>query len=238
MTAPAFARDCTAVIGWTSTSGAIGRYRPRMNLREILREVPGYLLRGALITAPLVATVYVLYFIFRTVDDLLPIGIPGLGLLLTIVLVGLVGFFSSNVIGSGILDTTERFLQRLPFVKLVYSSIKDLINAFVGERKSFDKPVLVCLSADASVRALGFVTRDTLGTLGLPEHVAVYFPQSYNFAGNLLIVPRSAVEPLSVSSGELMTFVVSGGVSGLGVGHPMLPAPGDTASAVGRTSDP
>jgi uncharacterized membrane protein len=195
-----------------------------MNFRQILRDFPGYLLRGALISAPLVATLYVLYFIFRTVDELLPIGIPGLGLLITTVLVALVGFLSSNVIGSGILESTERFLQRVPFVKLVYSSIKDLINAFVGDRKSFDKPVLVRLSADDSVRALGFVTREALSGLGLPEHVAVYFPQSYNFAGNLLIVPRDAVRPLSVSSGELMTFIVSGGVSGLGVGGPMLPA--------------
>jgi uncharacterized membrane protein len=195
-----------------------------MNYRQILRDLPGYLLRGALITAPLVATVYVLYFIFRTVDELLPIGIPGLGLLITMVLVGLVGFFSANVIGSGILESTERFLKRVPFVKLVYSSIKDLIDAFVGDRKSFDKPVLVRLSPDGHIRALGFVTRDALIGLELPEHVAVYFPQSYNFAGNLLILPRSALEPLTVSSGELMTFIVSGGVSGLGVGGPMLPA--------------
>lgn len=183
--------------------------------------MPGYLLRGALITGPLVATVYVLYFIFRTVDELLPIGIPGLGLLLTTLLVGLVGYFSSNVIGSGILETIERFLQRVPFVKLVYSSIKDLVNAFVGDRKSFDKPVLVRLGP-GDVRVLGFVTRESLVRLGLPDHVAVYLPQSYNFAGNLVLVPGDAVQPLSVPSGELMTFIVSGGVSGFGVGKPML----------------
>lgn len=192
-----------------------------MKYRELLRDVPGYLLRGALITGPLVATVYVLYFIFRTVDDLLPIGIPGLGLLLTTLLVGLVGYFSSNVIGSGILESIERFLKRVPFVKLVYSSIKDLINAFVGDRKSFDKPVLVRLGP-GDVRVLGFVTRESLARLGLPDHVAVYLPQSYNFAGNLLIVPGHSVEPLAVPSGELMTFIVSGGVSGFGVGKPML----------------
>ena len=79
-------------------------------------------------------------------------------------------------------------------------------------------------TSDGYVRVLGFVTRDALVGLQLPEHVAVYLPQSYNFAGNLLIVPRSAIEPLSLSSGELMTFIVSGGVSGLGVGGPMLPA--------------
>jgi uncharacterized membrane protein len=195
-----------------------------MRIRDLLRDLPGHLLRGALITGPLVATVYVLYFIFRTIDDILPIGIPGLGLVLSTILVALVGYFSSNVIGSGILEAIERFLQRLPFVKLVYSSIKDLVNAFVGDRRSFDKPVLVRLSEGGGIRALGFVTRDALHGLGLPGHVAVYLPQSYNFAGNLLVVPREAIEPLSVPSGELMTFIVSGGVTGFGVGRPMLPA--------------
>jgi len=201
-----------------------------MKFREILRDLPGYLLRGALITGPLVATAYVLYFIFRTVDELLPIGIPGLGLVLTTALVAVVGYFSSNVIGSGILESIERVLHRVPFVKLVYSSIKDLVNAFVGERKSFDKPVLIRLSPGSDVQVLGFVTRDALLGLGLADHVAVYLPQSYNFAGNLLIVPRDAVRPLSVPSGELMTFIVSGGVSGFGVGKPMLLPSGERES--------
>jgi uncharacterized membrane protein len=208
-------------------------YAGLVKFREILRDLPGYLLRGALITGPLVATLYVLYFIFRTVDELVPIGIPGLGLLFATVLVAVVGYFSSNVIGSGILESIEHGVRRVPFVKLVYSSIKDLVNAFVGDRKRFDKPVLVRLGS-ADVQVLGFVTRDTLGRLGLPEHVAVYLPQSYNFAGNLVIVPREAVQPLSVPSGELMTFVVSGGVSGFGVGEPMLLTDGQ---GEGATSD-
>ena len=207
-----------------------------MKFRQLLRDLPGYLLRGALITGPLVATVYVFYFILHTVDDLLPIGIPGLGLVLSLVIVALVGYFSSDLIGSGILESIERFMKRLPFVKLVYSSIKDLINAFVGERKSFDKPVLVRLSADDSIRVLGFVTREALTPLGLPDHVAVYLPQSYNFAGNLLVVPRALVQPLSVSSGELMTFIVSGGVSGFGVGGPLLLPTGERDGATGAGS--
>jgi uncharacterized membrane protein len=199
-------------------------YRLVMDIRRILRECPGYVLRGALITGPLAVTLYIMYWVFRTVDQLLPVGIPGLGLVLTLLLVGLVGFFSSNMIGNSILEAVERFVRRVPLVKLVYSSIKDLINAFVGDKKSFDRPVLVQLSLDTGVKALGFVTRDTMLGLGLADHAAVYFPQSYNFAGNLLLVPRQLIQPLDASAGELMTFVVSGGVSGFGVGHPMLPA--------------
>lgn len=206
-----------------------------MDFRQILRDSPGYLLRGALITGPLVATLYILYFAISTVDQLLPVGIPGLGLVLTLLLVGLVGFFSTNVIGSGIVESMERVVRRVPFVKLVYSSIKDLINAFVGDKKSFDRPVLVRLSNDTRLKALGFVTRDGIVRLGLSDHVAVYFPQSYNFAGNLLLVPKDLIEPIDATSGEVMTFVVSGGVSGFGVGYPLLPsgAPDGGADAEG-----
>src|SRR5690606_17310753 len=101
-------------------------------------------------------------------------------------------------------------------VKLLYSSIKDLVGAFVGNKKTFEQPVAVMLSETSPVRALGFVTRDRAAVLGYPDHVAVYLPQSYNFAGNLVLVPKKCVEPLTVGSSELMTFVVSGGISGFG----------------------
>lgn len=195
-----------------------------MNIRQRLREVPGHLLRGALVSGPLALTVYILYWILGTIDQLLPIGIPGLGLALTLLIVGLVGYYSSSIIVSGVLEAVEGVLTRVPFVKLVYSSIKDLINAFVGDKKNFNRPVLVQIASDARIKALGFVTRDGLTGLGLPDHVAVYFPQSYNFAGNLLLVPRELIEPLPVSSGEVMTFVVSGGITGFGQGRPMLPS--------------
>jgi uncharacterized membrane protein len=107
----------------------------------------------------------------------------------------------------------EQVLGRLPLVKLLYGSMRDLVNAFVGEKKSFDRPVAVTLLAGSGLRALGFVTKDAL-SLGSEELCAVYFPQSYNFAGNLLLVPRAQVEPLGVSGSDLMAFVVSGGVSG------------------------
>lgn len=198
-----------------------------------LRKLPTYLLRGALVTTPLAFTAYIIWFLFSTIDQLLPVGIPGLGLVLTVVLVTLVGFLTSNVVGRGVFDAAEGFLKRVPFVKLVYSSIKDLIGAFVGERRSFDQAVAVRLSHDSPLKVLGFVTRKGLAVLGFPQHVAVYLPQSYNFAGNLVLVPAELVEPLDVSSSELMTFIVSGGVSGLGVGQTLLPPP-----SIGRPRPP
>ncbi len=189
----------------------------------ILRKIPTYFLRGALVSIPLALTLYIILWLLQTIDRLLPIGIPGLGLLLTLALITAVGFLTSNVVGRRVLEQTDRFLKHVPLVKLVYTSIKDLVSAFVGENRSFERAVAVRLSASSSHRLLGFVTRQDLRVLGLTNHVAVYFPQSYNFAGNLVLVPADLVEPLDVPSGEMMTFIVSGGVSGLGVGQSLLP---------------
>lgn len=191
----------------------------------VLRQLPRYFLRGALLTAPIALTLYILYWIFELFDDLLPIGIPGLGLVVTAAFITLVGFLSSNVIGRNVFEWTEAMLRKVPFVKLLYSSIKDLIGAFVGDKKSFDQPVTVQLSQDSPVKLLGFVTRHQVSALGLADHVAVYFPQSYNFAGNLVLVPANLVQPVHATSSEVMTFIVSGGVSGLGVGQSVLPPP-------------
>lgn len=188
------------------------------------KQIARYFVRGCLALAPLALTAYIIYLIFAFADRLLPFGIPGLGVVVVVLVITIVGFLTSNVIGKGILEMAESFLTRLPLVKLIYGSLKDLVGAFVGDRRSFNQPVSVALVADRSVRTLGFVTRDGLGVLNLPGHVAVYLPQSYNFAGNLIIVPRERVEPLDVASGEMMTFIVSGGVSGLGVGRSPLPA--------------
>jgi uncharacterized membrane protein len=169
---------------------------------------------------------------------LVPVGVPGLGFVLTVVVITLGGFLTSNVVGRAAFDVTDRWLTRVPLAKLVYTSIRDLINAFVGDKKRFDRPVAVTLAPGSRIRALGFVTRDGLDSLGMGDQVAVYFPQSYNFAGNLLVVPRDQVEPLKVSTTDLMTFIVSGGVSGLGIepepfGRPSTGARGRTLVGLG-----
>ncbi len=183
-----------------------------------------YFVRGCLVLVPLALTAYVIYFTLSWVDQLVPVGIPGVGFLITVSIVTLVGLFTSNVVGKSVFQFTDRLLSSMPLVKLIYTSIKDLIRAFVGDHKSFDRPAAVAL-VPGGPRMLGFVTRDMLHALGLPEHVAVYFPQSYNFAGQLLIVPRDQVELLDVPSSEVMTFIVSGGISGFGRGQSLVPPP-------------
>lgn len=171
-------------------------------------------LEGLLILVPVVVTMYVVFFVFTTIDGWLNLPIPGIGFFVTIGIIILVGRLGSNVFVKRVFESLEEILIKAPFVKLLYTSIKDLIAAFMGEKKRFDQPVIVTLIPGGQAGAIGFVTRQSLRFLGLTDHVAVYFPQSYNFAGNLLVFPRDQVRPLNAESSEVMTFLVSGGVSG------------------------
>jgi uncharacterized membrane protein len=178
-----------------------------------LRRLVNYFVRGLALLAPIALTVYVLGWVLTRVDRLVPLGVPGLGLVVVVGIVTLVGFLGSNLITRGLVALVDRTLERLPFVRILYGATRDLFNAFVGEKKRFDRAVAVALSADGAVKALGFITRDDVDELGLPGHAAVYLPQSYNFAGQVLLVPRERITPLTVDSAQAMTFIVSGGIA-------------------------
>ena len=178
-----------------------------------MKRLLNYFLRGLVVIAPVALTIYISWVVFVSVDSWLPLPIPGLGFAITLALITLVGFLASNLVTRGLVNLVESVMARLPFARLLYTSTKDLLNAFVGEKRRFDKPVLVQIVPGGSVRALGFVTQETLERLGAPEHVAVYFPQSYNFAGQVLIVSAAHVERLDAASSDVMAFIVSGGVT-------------------------
>jgi len=171
-----------------------------------------YFLRGLLVIAPTAITVYVVWRVVATIDAALRVSVPGMGLVLAIALIALVGFLVSNVVGQGLVTRADAVFARLPLVKLLYTSIRDLVSAFVGKKKMFDRPVTVLLPGGMG-RLLGFVTREHVDFGPFDGYVAVYVPQSYNFAGSLILVERSRVEPLDVTSSDLMTFIVSAGVA-------------------------
>ena len=173
-----------------------------------------YFLRGLLVVAPIGITLWILWHVFVLVDQLLPLPgsmARGVGFALVVVLVVLVGLLTSNYLARELLAFSDRVFERLPLVKLLYHSIKDLTQAFVGGKKTFDRPVVVELAPD--VRVIGFVMRDDLSHLGLEREVAVYVPQSYNFAANLVLVPRSRVRAIDRPASEVLAFVVSGGLT-------------------------
>jgi uncharacterized membrane protein len=185
-----------------------------------MKKLSKYFFQGLLFMVPIVLTIYIFFIVFVKIDGLLQIPlpgvgvIPGVGFIATILLLIFIGFLASNFLTKKLLVWMDILFNRLPLVKLLYGSIKDLLNAFVGDKKSFNKPVLVKLSAEASAHVLGFVTSESLSNFGLDDYVSVYIPQSYNFAGQLLIFPREQVQPLEANSAEMMTFIVSGGVAG------------------------
>jgi uncharacterized membrane protein len=172
-----------------------------------------YFVQGLILTVPAVVTGYVCYIAFIKIDGWLGVSIPGVGFVATLALITLIGFLGTTFITRTLLSTFEEGLTHLPFVRLVYTSTKDLLNAFVGEKRRFDKPVVVALTADGAIRGLGFITQESADSLGTKESVVVYFPQSYAFAGWTFVVPASRVTRVETISSDFMAFVVSGGVT-------------------------
>ena len=170
-------------------------------------------LRGLVIIIPFAVTIYILYETFTRLDRLLALPWPGVGLLILLTATILIGVLAGNFVGRNVLRLTEAVFTRAPIVRIIYASLKDLLEAFVGDKKRFDKPVAVSLSTAADLRALGFVTQDDLAFLSMPGDVAVYLPFSYSVAGTLVVVPRSRVSRLDADSASIMALIVSGGVS-------------------------
>lgn len=182
---------------------------------QITKRIAGYFLRGLVFLAPVAITLYIVVAVFRAVDGWLGLPIPGSGFVATILLVTLFGFFASGFIARSFVLWLDDIMERLPFVRLLYSSIRDFVNAFVGEKRRFDKPVIVKLFENSSAHALGFVTQETLQAMGMQDWVSVYMPHSYNFSGQMYVFPRASVRPLNASSSDVMAFIVSGGVTGV-----------------------
>jgi len=172
-----------------------------------------YLLRGLLFAAPIGVTIYVLVASFRWIDSLLPFDeYPGAGLAIILGSLTVMGYLGSSFIVKPVFQSLETLITRLPLVRIIYSSLKDLISAFVGDKKKFNQPVLVMLNKETSLYKLGFITQHHLDDLGIPDKVAVYLPHSYNFSGDLFIVPRENVTVIEGSAATVMKFIVSGGV--------------------------
>lgn len=181
-----------------------------------------YLLQGILFTVPVAITVYVIISITNWVGntvDFLGISIhpfidPLLGLIGGIVLLITIGAVGSSIFFYPLFKRIEHLIEKTPFLKIVYSSVKDLLSAFVGQKKKFNKPVIVKVSEHPSMEKLGFITQNSLKDLGISGNkVAVYFPLSYSLSGDLFIVPEENVKALNVPSAEFMKFIISGGVT-------------------------
>ncbi|NND95393.1 MAG: DUF502 domain-containing protein [Flavobacteriales bacterium] len=183
-----------------------------MSWKDIARMGVKYFLSGLLYTAPVVVTVYILYQLFIFLDGLFPLDFPGLGILLIVGVITLMGILGSSFLLQPINRYFQGLVDKIPLVKTIYYAIRDVLSAFVGEKKRFTKPVLVKVNS-AGMEKLGFITSEDLSRLGIPDKkIAVYLPHSINFSGNLFIVTQDMITPLDANSADVMKFIVSGGV--------------------------
>lgn len=172
-----------------------------------------YFLRGLLLVIPIGVTIYILMASIRWLDGLIALDFPGAGLVIILSAVTLIGYIGSTLIAQPIFNFFERLMNRLPLVRIIYSSLKDLISAFVGDKKKFNQPVLVTLNRETNLQKLGFITQEDLHNLGLQAKMAVYLPHSYNFSGDLYIVPKENITLIHATGTDVMKFIVSGGVT-------------------------
>jgi len=179
------------------------------------KKLLNFFLQGLLILAPIAVTGFLLYWLFEKIDGILRpfLNIRGLGFIIIIAFVIFIGWVSSNFLMGSMLRFFDYWLERTPGVKFIYTSVKDFFEAFAGNKKKFDKAVLVSVFSE-DVWIVGFLTDEELKEFDLgSEYVSVYVPQSYNFAGQLYIVPRTRVRKITrISSGEAMKYAVTGGV--------------------------
>lgn len=197
-------------------------------MNRIGRALLNYLIKGLLIVLPIALSIFIVVWAVTTVDSWLNVNnilgvdpntgasrnIPGLGLALVISLILLAGIFVTYFVTEPMYNWFQRLLDKVPFLKFIYSSIKDLTEAFVGDEKKFNNPVLVEVEGD--LKRIGFLTQNDLASIGLPGEAVVYFPFSYSFAGQVYVVKHEKIKPLNISAAEAMKLVVSGGVSHFG----------------------
>ncbi|MDZ7741713.1 MAG: DUF502 domain-containing protein [Bacteroidota bacterium] len=193
-----------------------------MKFKSLGGQISRYFLQGLLYLAPLSITAYVIYISFEYVDSLLDkyiekllgMSIPGLGILVIFVGLTLIGFLGSSIIFRPIARYLDRLISRAPLIKIIYTSLKDIFSAFVGKKKRFTEPVLIRINKDTELQKIGFVTNRDLSLLGIEgEKVAVYLPHSYNFSGNLFVVPVENVQKLDARPADVMKFIISAGIT-------------------------
>lgn len=184
-----------------------------------------YFLQGLLILAPVAITAYAIYFVVSTIDNWIPIfthtdekGVVhvqnyGFGFVVIIVALIAIGYFSSFFITSRILSFFDKWLERTPGIKHIYSTTRDFFEAFAGDKKKFTQHVLANVD-DNDVWRFGFITRDDMSDFGLHEYVTVYIPMAYSVAGNVYVIPKGRVKPIeNITAAQSMKFAVSGGVT-------------------------
>jgi uncharacterized membrane protein len=192
-----------------------------------MKMVTKLFLKGLAAVLPIVVTIYVLYWLGTTAESLLGRGLkmlipgslywPGMGVVAGLVLVLVIGVLMNAWLFRKVFRWGERLLERIPLVKAVYGSVRDLMGFFSGsDKKTMRKAVMVAVG-NTPLRLVGFITREDFSGLpagiGGDDTVAVYLPMSYQIGGFTTMVPRSAVQLIDMSIEQAMRFAVTAGMS-------------------------
>lgn len=186
-----------------------------------MKKIFGYFIQGLLLIAPMAIIVYILYSLFNTIDGwlyqniekIIGFSVPGLGILTLFIVLTLLGFLGETAIVRPIKRLAGSLIKKIPLLNLLYTSFNDLFSAFVGKEKKFNTPVKVLFNQENNLWKLGFITKKSLKEIGNEELAAVYFPHSYNFSGELYLIPKERIVLIDLPPAEVMKFVVSGGVT-------------------------
>lgn len=172
-------------------------------------------LQGLILLSPIALTGYLIFTIFTSVDSLVPSLPRGLGFLLIIGVITVIGYLGTRFfVGRWLFDSFSYLMAHTPGVKYIYSSIRDVVNSFVGDKKKFNVPVWVCVNHGPEIWRIGFMTQSDMSALGLSNKVAVYMPHAYAISGWVIVTDSSNVKKVeSMTAAEAMKFAVSGGVT-------------------------
>ena len=196
-------------------------------IKKVLSQLFNYLVKGTIVLLPLAGAAFLIYWMFSSLDAALnlsgwlfrdeygkPVYVPGLGIFSMIIILVFVGFLITNLVTEPIYNWFGKLVNRVPLFNTLYTSLKDFTEAFVGDAKKFNEPVLVEIN-NSGLKRIGFLTQRDLSKIGLMDEVMVYFPYAYSFAGQVAIAKAEKVTRLNISATDAMKLVVSGGVSGL-----------------------
>jgi uncharacterized membrane protein len=186
-----------------------------------MKKIFSWFIQGLLLVAPVVITGYILYYTFTTIDgwltenikEILGFKVPGLGIVILFVFLTLLGLVAQTTLIRPLLNLIGRSIKKIPVLSVLYTSLNDLFSAFMGKEKKFSIPVKVLFNAENNLWKLGFLTKESMDELGESNMSAVYFPHSYNFSGELYLIPKERISRVDISPAEAMKFIVSGGVT-------------------------
>ncbi len=186
-------------------------------MRKLATLLLKYFFQGIIIVSPLAVTVWAAYSVFDIIDSStripsLPRGVGFVIVISSLVLIGWLG--STFFIWKLLINFFDNILERTPFLKFIYGSVKDVVEGFMGDKKKFTKPVLVKIRTNPEIFQIGFITQNDLTKLGFTDKVAVYLPHSYAVSGVLVIVDNENVSILDMNPGDAMKMAVSGGMTG------------------------